>query len=48
MLSLLRLIFFLGLLGGAGYGVLFVLAEVIEPPEKEIIEPIPKSKFHNQ
>ncbi len=45
MLSLLRFLFFLGLIGGAGYGALFVLAEVMEPPEQEIIVPIPQDKF---
>ncbi len=48
MLSLLRFLFFLGLLGGAGYGVLYVLAEVIESPNEEIIVPIPQEKFNNK
>jgi len=48
MLSLLRFLFFLGLVGGAGYGALFVLAEVVEPPGKEITLPIPQQKFNNQ
>lgn len=48
MLSLLRLIFFLGLVGGAGYGVLFILAEVMEPPTEEFVVPIPKQQFQNR
>ncbi len=48
MLALLRFIFFLGLLGGAGYGVLYVLAEVVDPPNEEIIVPIASEKFKNQ
>lgn len=48
MLSLLRLLFFLGLIGGAGYGALYVLADVLEPPNKEIIVTIPEQKFQNQ
>lgn len=46
MLSLLRMIFFLGLIGAAGYAALYVLADVIEPPSKEIIVPIPTDKFN--
>lgn len=46
MLSLLRLIFFLGLVVGAIYGVLFVLADVVEPPSKEITVPVPTDKFN--
>ena len=48
MLSLLRFLFFLGLIIGAGYGVLYVLAEVMEPPVQEIIVPIPQQKFDSQ
>ena len=48
MLALLRFLFFLGLLGGAGYGILYVLAEVVDPPNQEIIIPIPSEKFKSQ
>lgn len=41
MLALLRLIFTLGLIGGAIYGVLFVLADVIEPAPTQIVVPVP-------
>ena len=46
MLSLLRLIFFLGLIGAAVYGALFVLADVVEPPSQEITVPVPTEKFN--
>ncbi len=48
MLSLLRFLLFVGLIVGAVYGALYVLAEVIEPPNQEIIIPVPQQEFDNR
>ncbi len=48
MISLLRFLFFIGLIAGAAYGAIFVLAEIIEPPGEEYVVPIPEQKFQNQ
>jgi len=45
MLSLLRFLFFVGLVVGGVYGALYVLAEVIEPPNQEIVIPVPQQEF---
>ncbi len=48
MLSLLRFLFFVGLIVGAVYGALYVLAEVVEPPNQEIIIPVPQQELDNR
>lgn len=48
MPSLLRLLIVLGILGGLGYGAIYVLAHVVEPHPREIIVTIPQDKFYKE
>ena len=45
MPSLMRLIFALGLLGGAAYGAMFVLANFVTPTPREITVTIPADRL---
>lgn len=46
MPSLFRLLIVLGILGGLGYGAVYMLAHVVEPHPREIIVPVPQDKFY--
>jgi hypothetical protein len=45
MPSLFRLIVALGLLGGLVYGVMFALANFVEPKPREITVTVPQDRF---
>lgn len=45
MPSLIRLIFFIGLMGGFAYGAVFALATFVEPKPREITVTIPQDKL---
>jgi hypothetical protein len=45
MPSLIRFLFFVGLLGGLAYGAIFSLATFVQPKPREIIVTIPPDKF---
>ena len=45
MPRLMRLIFALGLLGGAAYGAMFVLAKFVTPTPREISVTIPADRL---
>jgi hypothetical protein len=48
MPSLFRLLIVLGILGGLGYGAIYVLAHVVEPHPREIIVTIPQDRFYKE
>ena len=48
MPSLFRFIFIVGLLAGAGYGALYVLATHFEPHPQEVTHPIGNVKIRKQ
>jgi hypothetical protein len=45
MPSLIRLLFFLGLLGALGYGALYALATYFEPQPREITVTVPLDRL---
>lgn len=45
MPSLIRLLFFLGLLGALGYGALYTLATYVEPQPREITVTVPADRL---
>jgi hypothetical protein len=45
MPSLIRLLLFLGLMGGFVYGAIFALANLVEPKPREITVTIPQDKL---
>jgi hypothetical protein len=45
MPSLFRFLIFVGLLGGLGYGAVFVLATFVQSKPREIIVTVPQDKF---
>lgn len=48
MPATIRLIFVLIVLGGLGYGGMYALGTFFEPEPREIVKPIPRSKFLRQ
>ena len=48
MPSLFRLIVALGIIGGLIYGVMFVLANFVEPKTREISVTVPPDRFVKQ
>lgn len=45
MPATIRLIFVLIILGGLGYGAMYALGTFFEPNQREIVKPIPRSRF---
>ena len=48
MPSLIRLLLFLGLLGGFAYGAMFSLATFVQPKPREITVTIPQDRLAKQ
>jgi hypothetical protein len=48
MPSLIRLLVFLGIVGGLGYGVMFALATLVEPKPREMVVTVPPDRFVRQ
>jgi phage shock protein PspC (stress-responsive transcriptional regulator) len=48
MPSLLRLLFILAVIFGAGYGVIYALAHLGAPKPREITVTIPQDRFYKQ
>ncbi|HEX3710281.1 MAG TPA: histidine kinase [Pseudolabrys sp.] len=48
MPSLLRFLFFVGLIGGLAYGAVFALANFVKLHPREIVVTVPSDKFVKQ
>jgi hypothetical protein len=48
MPSLFRFLLVLGVLGGIGYGVMYVLATFVRPTPREISVTVPPDRFYKQ
>jgi hypothetical protein len=48
MPSLFRFLLVVGIIGGVGYGVIFVLATFVSPSPREMTVTVPPDRFYRQ
>ena len=48
MPSLIRLLVFIGVVGGIAYGAMFALANLVEPKPREMVVTVPPDRFIKQ